>query len=441
MADKPYAQRFFEMLMESQYWSSEQMQAHQRRQLSQLLRDARGKVPFYHDRLDALFRPDGSIDWDRWGEVPIVKRADLATQGEAMINPNLDRMHGEAMMSMTSGTTGAPIPVISTKLAQAVLRANRFRAYRWHDVDWSGVSCQIFGEEPDDAPWPEGSVLGPWGPPWDPVSAKGRIIKINRMTPYDKIVEFIERHRPTYLATGPKTALAVALEAERFGVSIHIDALLAQGAMVGDLEHTTMKRVFGATIVELYSSKEGGQIAHACPEQPGMHVNSENALVEIVDETGKPCPVGQPGRLIVTPFLNAAQPLIRYEQGDVAEWMPPCPCGRCLPRLGGLIGRTTGLFYHPDGRVRAGFLHPNDRDILKCREWQIAQTGPYQFEMRYVPADWTVPGDEAQMAARIRTLYFDDAQVAFRRELSLPSRGGKTIEYVNEWLPPERVLH
>ncbi|HWA20395.1 MAG TPA: hypothetical protein VG757_15530 [Devosia sp.] len=439
MADKPYAQRFFEMLMESQYWPEARMQAHQRAQLSQLLRDARSKVPFYATRLDVLFRPDGSIDWDRWTDVPIVKRTDLSVHGEAMLDPGLNGAHGQTIVATTSGSTGAPVEIVSTQLTQSALRANRFRAYRWHGIDWSKISCQIFGEEADDAPWPEGSVLGPWGPPWDPASIWGRIIKINRMTPYEKIVEFIARKQPSYLATGPKTALAVALEAERLGARIHIDALLAQGAMVGDLEHETLRRVFGAKIAELYSSKEAGQIAHGCPEQPGLHVNAESVLVEIIDEAGQPCGIGQPGRLIVTPFLNAAQPLIRYEQGDVAEWMAPCPCGRCLPRLGGLIGRTTGLFYHPDGRVRAGFLHPNDRAILKCREWQIAQTGPHQFEVRYVPADWNVPGDEAQMADRIRTLYFDDAEVAFRRARALPSRAGKTIEYVNEWLPPERV--
>jgi phenylacetate-CoA ligase len=168
-------------------------------------------------------------------------------------------------------------------------------------------------------------------------------------------------------------------------------------------------------------------------------VNAESVLVEIVDDDGRPCPVWKPGRVVITPLYNTAQPLIRYAQGDVAEWMEPCTCGRHLPRLGGLIGRTTGLFYHPDGRVRAGFLAPNDRAILRCSDWQIAQTGPHDFEVRYIPLDWTETGDEAAMSARIRALYFDDAQVRFSRVRELSSRAGKTIEYVNEWLPPERV--
>lgn len=438
MAGPSLQQQFFEMLMVSQYWPEAQLRDYQRSQMGQFLKHARAHVPFYKTRLDPIFRPDGDIDWDRWGDIPIMRRPDLADRGDDMLANPLPTGHGGTTYSMTSGTTGNPIRVTSSQFAHVALGANRFRSYRWNGIDWSKLSCQLFGETPEDSPWPHGSVVGPWGPPWDPASARGAIIKINRLTPYERIVEFIERKRPSYLATGPKTALAIALEAERLGAHIKIDALLAQGAMVGEFEHQTMRRVFGASIATLYSSKEGGQIAHGCPDEEGLHINAESVFVEIVDEMGRPCGVGQPGKVVITPFYNAAQPLIRYEQGDVAEWMEPCPCGRHLPRINGLIGRSTGLFYHPDGRVRAGFLHFNDRAILKCRDWQIAQTGPHDFEVRYVPAEWEVMGDEASMANRVRDVYFADAVVSFRRLRELPSRGGKTVEYVNEWMPPER---
>ncbi|MEQ1899985.1 MAG: hypothetical protein ABL866_04560 [Devosia sp.] len=437
MAGPSLQQQFFEMLMVSQYWPEAQLRDYQRSQMGQFLKHARAHVPFYKTRLDPIFRPDGEIDWDRWGEVPILKRAELAEHGEALKADELPKGHGGKSVSTTSGTSGRPIAVTSSQLAHMALRANRFRSYKWHGADWGKKSVSVFGEDAAEAPWPNGEVVGPWGPAWDPETPNGAIIKINRFTDYDKIVEFIGRHRPQSLATGPKTGLAIALEAERIGAHIHFDVFLTQGAMVGELERATMRRVFGARIAELYSSKEGGQIAHGCPDQPGLHVNAESILVEIVDEAGRPCGVGEPGRIILTPFFNSAQPLIRYEQGDVGEWMEPCPCGRHLPRLGNLIGRSTGLFYHPDGRVRAGFLHPDDRAILKCSAWQIAQTGPHRFEVRYVPLDWDVPGDEAEMEGRIKRIYFADAEVGFTRVREIASsRGGKHVEYVNEWLPP-----
>ncbi|MEQ1768605.1 MAG: hypothetical protein ABL879_02090 [Devosia sp.] len=431
--------QFYDMLMASQFWPAEDLVAYQHMQLTQLLKHAKANVPFYADRLDAVLKPNGEIDWDRWSEIPIVKRSDLSEHGDALMARTYPPSHGKLTMSLTSGTTGTPIKVMSAERAHIALRANRLRAYRWHGIDWSKPSVMVFGEDPADSAWPEGKVLGTWGAPWEPPDKRGALLRISRLTDYANIVEFLERKRPSYLATGPKTATAIALEAERINSDLRIDALLAQGAMVGALETDTMQRVFGARISLLYSSKEAGQIAHGCPEQPGLHVNAESVLLEIVDEQGKPCVVGQPGRVVVTPFFNAAQPLIRYEQGDVAEWMMPCSCGRHLPRIDNLIGRSTGLFYHPDGRVRAGFMHFTDRTILKCRDWQIAQTGPHNFEVRYVPADWAIMGNEGAMADRIREVYFGDAVVAFQRLRELPSRGGKTVEYVNEWLPPGRA--
>ena len=74
--------QFYEMLMESQWWSADELRNYQRSQLSQLLRHAKKNVPFYEHRLDAVVKPNGDIDWDRWGEIPIVRRQDLAKHGK-----------------------------------------------------------------------------------------------------------------------------------------------------------------------------------------------------------------------------------------------------------------------------------------------------------------------------------------------------------------------
>jgi phenylacetate-CoA ligase len=79
-------QQIFDMLMESQFWSADQMRDYQRSQLAQLLRHAKAHVPFYKTRLDCVLRKDGSIDWDRWEEIPIVTRADLRDRGGEMLS-------------------------------------------------------------------------------------------------------------------------------------------------------------------------------------------------------------------------------------------------------------------------------------------------------------------------------------------------------------------
>jgi hypothetical protein len=91
--------------------------------------------------------------------------------------------------------------------------------------------------------------------------------------------------------------------------------------------------------------------------------------------------------VILTPFYNTAQPLIRYEVGDIAALGGSCSCGMSLPVLEPVAGRISQLFQLPDGRR---FL-PNvgDYDIagLGVGVWQLAQVTTTQVEFRYTAAD------------------------------------------------------
>jgi phenylacetate-CoA ligase len=399
-----------------------------------LLRHAKKNVPFYEHRLDAVVKPNGDIDWDRWGEIPIVRRQDIAVHGEEMISRELIGGHASTTTATTSGTTGAPVTVVSTQVAHIALHANRFRSYRWHGIDWRGVCVSVLGEEPE-YDWPHGKALGTWGPSWDPDSVDGELIRIGRRSSVPQLLEFFRRKHAAYLTTGPSTAFALALEMRALGEQWRFDAFLPHGSSVESDARAVIHDVLGAKSVDLYSSKEAGHIAGACPNSDGLHVNAESVLVEIINDDGEPVTAGDPGRVIVTPFFNAAQPLIRYDQGDVATAMPICSCGRHLPRLERLIGRTVVLFFHPDGRIRTSFLG-HHRHLLGCEEWQIAQTGPTHFEVRYVPIDPAVPGDEQALLVRMRESYFEDIDVKFLRVDALSKGpGGKLVEYVNEWRP------
>lgn len=182
-------------------------------------------------------------------------------------------------------------------------------------------------------------------------------------------------------------------------------------------------------------------MAHPC-ELGRLHVNAELCLIEIVDPDGQPVSEGQLGRVVVTPFVNMAQPLIRYEQGDIARVGGPCSCGRKGPTIEALEGRNSIFFTHPDGRKATSLLPERARGVLKCTFWQIAQTGPLRFEVRYVPDDPAVWGDEDEFVRIFRTQYFEDADVRLRRVAAIPlSPRGKFIEYKIEWDPVAQEIH
>ncbi|WP_417307928.1 phenylacetate--CoA ligase family protein [Devosia sp.] len=437
MTEDELQQQFFEMLMESQYWSPSQLVAYQREQLEQLLRHARANVPFYENRLDSVFRPGGGIDWDRWHEIPIVTRTDMRDHRDAMLARNRPRGHGDYSTIESSGSTGLPIKISTNRLMMLATAAIRWRAQRWHGVDWSKTYTARGGFDPD-ALYPDGKQTGIWGPPWDAAARAGRSFTISRRFTSEETLEFLSRTATAYYSSVPKNVHTLALEAERLGIFASLESIFAHGEHVGADDKAAFRRVFGAACLEHYSSKEGGHMAHPCPDGPGLHVSAENLFLEIVDAEGAPCPVGVEGRVVITPFVSTIQPLIRYDQGDIAAFAPPCSCGRVLPLLKSISGRSMAIFTHPDGRAAARMLPDSAREALDATMWQIAQVGPLDFEIRYVPRDTARLGDEHQAEAAFREIFFDDAAVKMIRLPRIETTAaGKFLEYVNEWRPSQ----
>jgi phenylacetate-CoA ligase len=93
------------------------------------------------------------------------------------------------------------------------------------------------------------------------------------------------------------------------------------------------------------------------------------------------------GRVVVTGLYNYAMPFIRYQIGDVAvAGERPCPCGRTLPVIAQVEGRTRHAFVFGDGtRVwpRAYMVRPM-QDFVPFRRFQLVQRDHARIELRYV---------------------------------------------------------
>ncbi len=200
-----FQQQFFGMLMSSQYWPAARMRAYQRGQLEALVRHARAHTRFYRDRLAPLFKPNGSIDWDRWNDIPIVGRADIMADPDAFLADALPPGHGPTGEIKTSGSTGRRLTVRYTRLTAMATQAARWRADLWHGVDWSKALYICHGEYPDQAEWPTGEALGPWGPPWDARARVGHSFRLHKQVPNEKQVDFMRQKGIAYAALpGPK---------------------------------------------------------------------------------------------------------------------------------------------------------------------------------------------------------------------------------------------
>jgi phenylacetate-CoA ligase len=116
---------------------------------------------------------------------------------------------------------------------------------------------------------------------------------------------------------------------------IEFKGIISSAEALPPEERKVVEEVFGNIVFDRYGCEEVSLIASECETHEGMHT--------------------EPGRLVITDLSNYAMPLIRYEIGDLSTTMSgECACGRGLPRLGRVVGRTTDILYTPEGRKISG---------------------------------------------------------------------------------------
>ncbi len=435
--DPEFQQRIYDMLEDSQYWPEQQMRNFQSHQLAQLLKFSRENVPFYKERLSNALSADGEINWNRWSEIPILTREDLLNHREQMLAPRLPPGHGFVDDHLGSGTTGKPVTSRHNSLVALVSEATRYRASKWHNISFDRIFCHYDGDDPKIASWPDGRDGGRWGPSWLAGSAKGIKLQINRTATPEQVAEFLLRKEVDYFSARPNLLHSVALAAKQLDLKIRLSAIFTVGADVSDLLREDCRKIFGTEIIALYASKEVYNIAHQCPSGEHYHTNPEFNLVEILDEAGQPCAPGQRGKVVITNFFNTSQPFIRYAQGDEVIVGEKCSCGRTLPVIQKIVGRTTHLFRLPGKRKVALSLPAKFMKIISARSWQIAQVKPLHFEVRYIPEDSDNKPDFNGLAELLRSRLDQSINVTYHVMEILPlTPSGKFIEFVCE-LPPE----
>jgi phenylacetate-CoA ligase len=419
------------MLRESLHWSPRQMWSHQSLQLEQFLRHAREHVPFYKTRLDCLFRPDGSIDWRRWQDVPLVMRKDLQVSRQEMLSPFLPPGHGGHGTSTSSGSTGVPVSLEISKLALYVASHAWSRAHALHGINPGTGITEFKAFLPNGTPMTE-QVLR--------IQAKGTAVSkvwIKRtLSTEEKLALLRDNGTPVLLDT-PNHMEVLAHENLRCSNPARLSAVVGIGMPISPFQEELFGRSFGAHTFSPYSSKEGTLMAFQCAHTRGnFHVNAELVLLEVLDEHNQPSPLGAPGKVVITPFFNAAQPLIRYVQGDIVVRGPPCPCGNTLPVLAEIRGRSDAIFRFPGKMVAMTRFDDNlVQTQLAADAFQFAQVAPEHIVVRYVsPAEADASSQDTVARHLLHILQVEDIRISFQKVDHIPfNAGGKQQRVTREF--------
>lgn len=435
--DIAFQKQIFDFISGSQFWPEQEMVEYQNSQLSQLLKFAFEKSPFYKNRLASLFRPTGEINLKKWQEIPVLKREDLLNHREQMVVAELPPGHGPTAEHYGTGTTGKPLTTTHNHLTGLASQAALYRALNWHSVDFGSPMLRWLGEKPIGVADPKGDISGRWGPQWFSEENRGLMIDASVSFSPEIVCQMIVERKVKVISGRPQAMQALALAAEREKLKISLNAVLGIGAGVNEEMREDCLRVFGAKIISLYQSKEVYDMAHQCPESDQFHVSSELALLEVLDDEGNPTPIGETGRSVVTSFYNTAQPIIRYDLGDRIRMGSRCSCGRLLPVIDKIVGRSGHLFRFPNGRKISPVLRPSSRASIRAlagaSAYQIAQTHPTVLELRYIPNDSRELPDAEGLQNVFRECFDNSVNFAWKKIDKLPlTAGGKFLEYVCE---------
>ncbi len=355
---------------DTEYWAPERLERLRLERLRRLLLRAQTQVPYYR----ALF---AGIGFDAERDVDTLEAlARLPLLDKALIRRHSGDLRAgdarELARFNTGGSSGEPLIFYIGKERVSHDVAAKWRATRWWDVDIGDPEIVVWGSPIELGAQDRARAV------------RDRVMRTMLLPAFemseanlDAFVARIRARRPRMLFGYPSALSHIARHAELRGQrmdDLGIRVAFVTSERLYDEQREQITRTFGCAVANGYGGRDAGFIAHQCPHG-GMHITAEDIIVEIVDAAGRPLPAGATGEIVVTHLASGDFPFIRYRTGDVGALSTrQCGCGRSLPMLEEIQGRSTDFLVAADGTVMHGLaLVYILRDIEGMKAFKIIQ--------------------------------------------------------------------
>jgi phenylacetate-CoA ligase len=367
------AGKYFTQLEHSQWMTPKQIREMQNERLQLIVSHAYNHVPFYRRRFDeAGIRPAAVASIADLAALPPLTKDDI--RAHVHFDLLAENAHLPDLYQVrTSGSTGAPLLcyVDRTQLElrwASTLRSQEWTGYRfgdrtvrlWHQT--IGMNRTQIVKEKLDA--------------W---LCRRLFIPAFRMTAknLDDIVGQIVRHAPTMIDGYAESFNLLAQFLDHHPIHCpSLKGLMSSAQTLSNGSRRIIERTFQCGVFDKYGAREFSGIAYECERHSGYHVVAESYIVEIV-KNGRPAQPGEVGEVLVTDLNNRCMPFLRYQLGDLARPADSasCACGRGLPLIGEIMGRTQSIVIGTEGQFLPGafFAH-----LLKDYDYAVKQFQVYQ---------------------------------------------------------------
>lgn len=369
-----------------------------------------------------------------WDHIPVYRRlwndhgvtpADVQCAGELarlpwveknqLIDAGLEardaRIPGEELDEMrTSGTSGRSIHIVRNRFEVRVTRRAILRHFvRIGMRPWHRTITMASG-------WLK--------------NRKGRIMRhisktrhIEPQTPLDEQIQTLEEFRPAAIVGQTGGIYLLARELLRRGRTFPLGFVVPTGATLMPEMRQAMRTAFSVDPRDMYGAIETGPITWQC-RNGVYHIDADRVIVEIVDEQGRPMPVGQPGQVVCTYLFAWSMPFIRYRLFDISALSSAtCDCGCRFPLMEPVQGRVNDFLPTPRGDVVSPhfFFHLfDDARMNPVKEWRIIQESESRLLYEYIPEEQHDPAALERGVGRIRERFGAACIVESRAVAALP---------------------
>jgi len=360
--------------------SSAELEQLQRARLREFIESCYRHVPYVRQRMQTAGLVPGDVnDVTDLRPLGVMTKADIRAHRGELRSDVAQRL----ATFTTGGSTGEPLVFDLGKRRVASRVACRQRVAGWWGLSIGDPEIAIWGSpiELGRQDWIRGlrdRMLG---------SQLLSAFEMNeaRMSQY---LDVLEHQGCRQLFGYPSAIHLLCLHAKRQGRNLRrvgVKAVFVTGEVLFAHQRALITEVLNSPVADGYGGRDSGFIAHECP-QGGMHVLADTVIVEILDAEGRPVPVGEPGEIVVTDLYSEEAPFIRYGTGDIGiASSRRCQCGRALPLLERIDGRSNDAVVAPDGRLinALALVYPL-REIEGIEQYRICQKRVDCFHVQLV---------------------------------------------------------
>jgi phenylacetate-CoA ligase len=397
--------------------------------LQQLMEYGSAHVPY----IQRILREAGLKASDIQGpadlrHLPLIRKAD-ARKLRAELR---SRVAGRLSEWSTGGSTGEPLlyDVPQERIASWV--ACHQRVMRWFGLSAGAREVALWGS-PVEATRQD--VLR---------RLRDKAMRTKLLSAFDmsdatmsRYLDYLESSGCRAIYSYPSSIYLLCLHAQKERRNLRrlgIRVVFVTGEVLYQHQREVITETLNCPVANGYGGRDSGYLAHECP-QGGMHIMADATIVEILDPQGRLVPEGEPGEIVITDLYSKEVPFVRYATGDIGRASSRrCRCGRCLPLLECIEGRSNDSIVAPDGTIlhaqSISYVLRSVGVVQGIEHYRVVQKAPDRLHVQIVRNEQYPADGESRLRAGWSQLLRAPLDITFEYLRSLPPEPSGKCRYI-----------